>query len=262
VIYCRALFIILMVLICSAALKAAEQIASDTEKPVLTVLMRVYNQPYVFKDSNGILMDIFTEAMPDFTINPVFLPHDRGTVLMSSEEIDAISIIPEHAKIDGAFISRPYIEFHNQLFVTDTTGQSNIGFDDLAKLDLIGFVDARNFLGEKFSETIKNNPSYRELADQEIQVKTFLMGRTDGIIIDRHIFGYFYKRLTESKEFQENHKIRSVDLFLPTPYCAIFRSEQLRDKFEAGCEAMKNSGRIDEIISKYSRVIASQESGK
>lgn len=256
---CRFLIAVFMIIFWSSAGYTADQVATDTEKPVLTVLMREFNQPYVFKDTNGILMDIFSEAMPDFRINPVFLPHERGAVMISSGEIDAISIVPGHVRIDGAFMSSPYIEFHNQLIVSEVAEQKNIVFDDLQTLDLIGFVDASKFLGDKFAEIIKNNSSYRELADQEIQVRTFLMGRTDGIIIDRHIFGYFYKRLTESNEFKENTKIRAVNLFPPTPYCAIFKSEAIRDRFEKGCAALKQSGRIDSIISKYSRAIAIQE---
>lgn len=256
------LTIFVMLFISSACSIAEEMIASSTEKPGLTILMREYNQPYVFENKSGILLDIFSQSLPEYNIIPVFLPFERGAVLLESGEIDAISVVPVHADFNGKFISDPYIEFHNKLVVYDETGSKTYNFDDLSRLDLIAFINARSFLGEKFAEKVGNNSNYRELKDQETQVRTLLLGRTDAIVIEKNIFRHFYKKLIETSEIPENKHIRMINLFSPTPYCAVFRNDAIRKAFNDGLKKLKESGKFNEIVDKYCIPYIQEESEK
>jgi len=240
-----------MIFISSTILNAEDITASSTEKPVLTILMREYNQPYVFENRSGILLDVLSLSLPDFTVSPVFLPFERGAVMLESGEIDAISIVPMHAEFNGMFVSEPYIEFHNKLVVYDETGSATYDYNDLSHLDLIAFINARSFLGDEFAEKVSNNKDYRELKDQETQVRTLLRGRTDAIVIEQNIFRHHYKKLIETKEIPENRYIRMIDLFPPTPYCAVFRSKTIKEAFDKGFKKLKNSGNLEKIIEKY-----------
>lgn len=250
-----SIFLVLLNLLASMPVlaQADNQLAPEQKKPNLTVSMRQFNQPYVFSDGTGILADLISKALPDYSITTVFAPYERGAVMLAAKEIDAISIVPPSGvSIEGAFISEPYIEFHNQLVILDDDKYKSIQFSDLATLEIMAFANARIFLGAEFSEMVSKNPRYREIQDQEMQARTLMFGRVEAIITEQNIFWYHLNKLIANDQASDSAKIRMVDFFPPTPYCIAFNNEQLRNDFNKNIKALKESGEYKKIVEKYS----------
>ncbi len=249
--YSIALALLVLLLVMPVRAQTEDRQQPEPKKPNLTVSMRQFNQPYVFADGTGILADLISGALPDYSITTVFAPFERGAVMLAAKEIDAISIVPPvETNIEGAFLSEPYIEFHNLLVVLDEEKYKNIQFSDLATLEIIAFANARLFLGPEFSDTVSMNPKYREIQDQEMQARTLMFGRVEAIITEQNIFWYHFNKLNE--QASTSVAIRMVDFFPPTPYCIAFNNEHLRNTFNKNLKLLKEKGDYKKIVEKYS----------
>ncbi len=239
-----------------------EGIVTAIEKPKeLTILMREFNQPYVFADGTGIISDIFKESLgTTFKLNFVFLPYERGLLMLQQNQLDVISVAPETAEgIDAYFISQPYIEFQNVAFTLDGGPLKEVKIEDLGHLDVLAFINARIFLGDKFAQQTEKNKKYTEVQDQKGQVRTLLRGRTEVAIMEKNIFAFYRRQLIEDAEITPALKGRGFDIFPSSRYCAIFREKNVMEAFNHGVALLHNSGRYQAIISSYTKDIGNPE---
>lgn len=109
-------------------------------------------------------------------------------------------------------------------------------------------------MGDDFEKVVKlTDKKYMEIADQKQQVSMLLNGRTDVVVMDRHIFAFYKNLLIQENKVDKDIEVELIELFSPTPYKTAFKDEKLRDDFNAGMKYLKESGRYDEIYNEYSK---------
>ncbi len=123
-------------------------------------------------------------------------------------------------------------------------------------LDVVAFQQASRLLGDSFGNSIAKQESYSEIAAQRHQIHLLFKGRTDAIILERSIFGYYRKQ-----EVDAGFKDALVDvdehcIFPPLDYRFAFRSEQIRDDFNAGLREISEDGTLDALRLKYRDMLA------
>ena len=97
-------------------------------------------------------------------------------------------------------------------------------------------------------ENAKKTQGYKELEDQEEQVRLFLEGKVDVIVLDKSIFLWYLKKLSNRSivEFDIH------DLFeTKNHYKVAFRDRNLRDIFNKNLEKIKNLGLYEQLFHTY-----------
>ena len=210
--------------------------------------------PYVFKDGNGIVIDIVKESLAykSYTVKPVFVNIGRSFELFKNGYVDATSIIKKNSGLE-AYYSEYFMQYHNAAFALSSSGVAIKELNDLKKYHFVAFQNATKYLGEKFGKVaLEAKDRYSEVADQKQQVYKMLMGRTQVVIMDRHIFKYYKNKLIHEGKIPKNTKTTLFELFEPTKYRTAFRDKKIRDDFNEGLKLLKQSGRYDEIYENYS----------
>ena len=102
-------------------------------------------------------------------------------------------------------------------------------------------------LGESFAAAVELAASYRELGNQHGQVQDFLDESSDALVIDGLVFRHWARASDFDPDAFEFH-----DIFEPvTTFHAGFRSETLRDGFEAGLKELRTSGEYERVVGSY-----------
>lgn len=211
--------------------------------------------PYVFKDGTGIVQTIVKEAMEykGHKVEPIFVNIGRSFELFKDGYVDATSIIQVTSGLE-AFYSEDFMQYHNAVFVLKKRHIKIEKLEDLKDLYSIAFQNAHIYLGEEFEKITKlANKKYIEIADQKQQVYMLLNGRTDVVIMDRHIFTFYKNLLIQEKKVDENIEVNMIELFPPTAYKMAFKDENLRNDFNEGMKYLKDTKRYDEIYDEYSK---------
>jgi polar amino acid transport system substrate-binding protein len=210
--------------------------------------------PYVFKDGRGIVQTIVKEALAykGHTVSPVFVNIGRGFELFKHGYVDGSTIIQKSSGLK-AFYSIDYMQYHNAVFALKKNHYAIKKLDDLRDYHLIGFQNAHKYLGEPFGKTaFAMGKKYTELADQKQQVYMLFKGRTDIVVMDRHIFKFYYNQLISENKISSNEGYELFELFEPTKYQTAFKDQKSRDDFNEGIRHLKKTGRYDEIYNEYS----------
>lgn len=211
--------------------------------------------PYVFKDGTGIVQTIVKEAMEykGHKVEPIFVNIGRSFELFKDGYVDVTSIIQVTSGLE-AFYSEDFMQYHNAVFVLKKRHIKIEKLEDLKDLYSIAFQNAHIYLGEEFEKITKlANKKYIEIADQKQQVYMLLNGRTDVVIMDRHIFTFYKNLLIQEKKVDENIEVNMIELFPPTAYKMAFKDENLRNDFNEGMKYLKDTKRYDEIYDEYSK---------
>ncbi len=226
------------------------------DQRTISVIFSGSTPPYVIQEhDNGIVIDIVGEALAlkGYTVKPVYLPIGRGSAMFADKMVDATSIIKRSSGYKDAHYSDHFMQYHNFAFALDTPGRRvHIErFEDLAGLDIIAFQYAHKYLGEAFGAAVADNPRYQEFADQETQVHMLLMGRTDVAVMDRSIFEFYKRKLIAEGKVPADIRVNRFSLFQPSKYRTAFIDPQVRDDFNEGLKALRESGRYEAIYRHY-----------
>ncbi|WP_455757684.1 substrate-binding periplasmic protein [Sulfurimonas sp.] len=210
--------------------------------------------PYVFKDGSGILVTIVKESLAknSHTVKPVFVNIGRSFEMFKHGYVDATTIIKKNSGLDAHY-SDYFMQYHNAAFALKSKQYKIEKMSDLKNYHYIAFQNARKYLGAKFGEIAKSaGDRYSEVADQRQQVYKLLHGRTDVVVMDRHIFRFYKNQLISEGKVDKGIETELFELFEPTKYRAAFKDENIRDDFNDGIKKVKKSGRYDEIYDNYS----------
>ncbi len=210
--------------------------------------------PYVFKDGSGIVQTIVKEALAykGHTVSPVFVNMGRGFELFKHGYVDGSTIIQKSSGLK-AFYSIDYMQYHNAVFALQKNHYAIQKLDDVRDYHLIGFQNANKYLGENFGKTaLSMGNRYSELADQKQQVYMLFKGRTDIVVMDRHIFKFYRNELIREGKIDPKEPFDLFELFEPTKYQTAFKDQKSRDDFNEGIRHLKETGRYDEIYRDYS----------
>lgn len=207
--------------------------------------------PYVLeKTNNGIELDIVKECLKraGHELEIKYLPFARVVKAIESKEVDAAMTILESSGVQGVYYSDSHISYQN---VAVSLAEKNLkieNLNDLAKRNVIGFQNAKLYLGEDYKKAMDENKDYREMARQENQVALLFKGRTDVNVIDINIFKYF-RQLT--KKVDTSKKVTYHKLFPKTDYKIAFLDKKIKDSFNKALKEVKADGTYDKIFKKY-----------
>lgn len=217
--------------------------------------------PYVIREKDaGLEVDIIRESFRAMEIEPVFvyLPNLRLPIAFASGEVDCVAVNAAYDLARDAeravYDSVETVVFQNFAVSLDGFGLAVDSIEDLADKKVLAFANAGKYLGPEFKAMIRANPRYSELADQALQVRMLYSRRVDVVITDRRIFHYWRKQLVKSPVAQSvnlNQRVVFSAIFPPAPRHVAFREQGLRDLFDRGLSAIRESGLFDELVDRY-----------
>lgn len=222
----------------------------------VTVAFGQHKPPYVsLNGQHGIEVDLFREvlALNGHTLRIKIMPKRKVKFSLNKyKDFDAASSV--NLSNDQFHYSDQFVSFNN---IAVTRERDNITLNkvaDLAPYKLGTWQGANVSLGKEFATLYgrhgRQRARYRDFASQLQQNIEFWTGNIDVLIIDRNIFEYYRKFL--SQEFGTDQAVVYHHLFSKeTPYYAAFKERGLRDEFNDALETLRTSGRYQEIINRY-----------
>lgn len=227
----------------------------DIKKDV-TVAFGIGRDPYVLdKDYiKGIEFDLVNKILNMSSINIMNSKNVSVSQLNSILEENPSFDIAVNRKLEEEsdfYFSDVFLSFNN---VVVTRAMDNLkidSVDDLKDKNIIAFKNAHKFLGSKydsFFNPVLKNKNYKEVSEQEIQVKSLIDKKTDAIILDKNIFKWFFNKL--SNESLTNYKFHYI-FPKQNPRYVAFRNKNLRDIFNKNLHLIRESGDYDEIFNDY-----------
>jgi len=206
--------------------------------------------PYGIKESgSGIEVDIVRAALKvkGHTIKVRFVPFGRVSQDFVDGKIDAANTVSPNSGMKAEY-SVSHITYQNVATTLKDGGVTVGSIGDLTALKVVAFSNASKYLGDEFAAMTKASKSYREVSDQITQNKLLMSGRTQVVVGDFRIFQYYSKKIAGKIELKE---VTFNKVFAPTDYSVAFRSAAIRDDFNAGLKAIRESGEYDKIIKSY-----------
>lgn len=148
------------------------------------------------------------------------------------QRFDAVATVPDSLEMQG-FQSEPYISYENGITYLAETFPDGLGDEPMKTLQgyrVVAFPGASSIL-PKLDEARNGFSMYVERAYQYSHAVMLLTGYADAIVADRAITDFYLQRALERSGKRAEYQFEAV--FPPTPYRMVFRSETLRDAFNA-----------------------------
>lgn len=234
-------------LACFIAVDAATCMAGPKElKVAVGLALPPYNIP---ETDSGIEMDIVREALKakGYAIQAKYVPFARVRRDFMNHEVDAALTINPNSGIE-AFYSNEHLVCQNVVVTLKQNHFQIRTVDDLKDKSVLAFQDATLYLGKAFASMASQNPQYKEIAKQELQINLLYSNRVDAIVLDKNIF-YYHRKHNDMVDTSQ--PIDVWQIFPPTAFRVAFVDEQVRDDFNEGLKQLRDSGRYDEIVKKY-----------
>ena len=224
----------------------------QAEKKELTMAIGMAIAPYNIPETNsGIELDIVREAlgMKGYAIVPKYVPFARRNLELLEKRVDGVLTINTSSGVD-AYYSDEHLVCENVVVSLKKKGFKFEKAQDLKGKSVVAFQEATIYLGEDFAAMAKENPKYRELAKQQLQINLLYGDRVDAIVLDRNIFLYLKER---NRKVDTTQPVDMAFIFKPTPFRVAFSSKKVRDDFNEGLRKLRESGRYEEIVEGYLR---------
>lgn len=233
--------------------------ALATDQP-LRVGIITHIPPYVFPDQDrGIEVDIIRAVYDDLGV-PVeicYLPRKRLFLAFEHGGLDAICT----TRVDTLPLSKNIPEYPSDtttvfqdLAITLNDGPSVTSIDQLSRLSVISFVNARLFLGDEFNKAVSWNKQYMEVSDQSLQISLLFKRRFQVAIADRNIFLYWLEQFLKTAPPEQQILAKGItfhEIFPVYERCLYFISSQERDRFNSGLKSIRDSGVHADIMASY-----------
>lgn len=202
-----------------------------------------------FDPSNalGIEIEICREAFAVVgkTIEPVYMNYKRMPHEIQAGNIDAAGQLV--ADVPGVTYVKEYVALHDHAIYDPSKAVKISTLKDLEGRRVLAFQRAKDFMGPAYVAAIAKAKSYKEIDDQEKQVRIFLSGRTDVVILDIGIFKHWAKVYGKP-----GAEYGYAPVFGDPFFFAIgFKDKALSEQFRTGWKTIKENGVYDAIIKKY-----------
>jgi len=207
--------------------------------------------PFIIeKNGPGIQLDIIRAAFSgvNYSVNFSHIPLGRSISAFKRFNIDGVVTLPQSYQHPGIYLSKPYIKYQN---VAVSLSDNNFVIDaikDLTGKNIIAFQSAKKFIGDEYNASVSLSNDYREVTDQNQQIKMLFSRRTEVIILDVNIFKYFVKWNVGGR-YNQNYTLHYI--FDEREYSAGFKTEQHRDMFDQGITLIKEQGVYQLVIDRY-----------
>lgn len=214
-------------------------------------------RPWVIpENSSGILVDMIKETLEPsgYSIIPVFVPYHRRITAYVQEKVDATcDINPKIMTETGleGFLSVTAYAYENIGVSLKKNGFYFSKISDLKKHRILAWQGAKETIGKEYAEMADDNPNYRELANQETQIKMLYSGREDLIQLDSQIFYFHRKKVAREGKIDTSQPIDIFPLFGKNDCGFLFRDEKAQLAFDHNLRQLKESGRYQAIFKKY-----------
>jgi len=226
-------------------------------KKNVNVAFGISREPYVFNNTflKGIEYDLVKRIlnMSGISINNEkhFSLSDIEHALENNNELDIAVTTKENN--DGFYYSNNFLSFEN---VAITRLKDNFVISDIKDLQhkkISAFQGAKKYLGKEYRELFNSNNDsglYQETSLQEKQVRDFINGKMDVLILDKNIFKWYLKKLSD--ESIDNYKFDFI-FSGKNSYKVAFKDENLRNIFNDNLLKIKSSGEYKNIFDSYTQ---------
>jgi len=207
--------------------------AKDTHKGIEPALVKKILEPY------GYQVDILQ-------MNKYYLRQ----MLLNQNDIDGVSAVTPTT--NGNIFYSHNFSFYENYVITRKRDHIKIDkLDDLKNIDFVSWSSSYNDLGKQFNsmfnpKTGTYKEKYHENPSQMEDVRMFLDGKADALLIDKNIFRWYTTYFNVHDEF-EYHRIFSHK----NGYCMGFRSRKVRDEFDRGLDRIIRNGEYQRIMEYY-----------
>ena len=223
---------------------------ADTTKD-LTLLVGQAMPPYICPDNEqGLELELVRMALAieGYRVIPKRMPLARIPRALNAAQADGALTLSPDLPLEHVYLSDSHISYQNAFFSLDKFDIKLNSINDIKGKSLVAFQNAQHYLGDHFSDLVKDNQLYQEHHNQAKQVSMLLKERTQLVVMDKHIFQYYYNK---SPQEAMSQKIRSHDLLPVNQYHVGFLRDSWRDAFNRGLKKLKQRGIYKQITSKY-----------
>jgi polar amino acid transport system substrate-binding protein len=221
---------------------AEDKVAFGTSRP-----------PYVMQDrGTGISLELFKLIYDRLGRQfwPSYVSNERLARSLSAGTVDvAVEVKKTH---DELFYSDSFVSYQNFIVTRQVDKRVVNAFSDLSGMSVCTWQNADEHLGPDFQDAMKTF-RYKGFANQDAQVRVFLGGRCDSVVIDRKIFQHWTKTFSNDATFKKH--IVSLDFdYWPVPgqsenvFYVGFKNNELRNQFDGVLANIKASGEYDKIV--------------
>jgi polar amino acid transport system substrate-binding protein len=206
--------------------------------------------PYIIRESSeGIEYEIVKEALEykGHNLIPQYVPLARITRKLRNKGTDGSLTFNDSFNTDGMYLSEEYITYHNVMVTLKNKNRKIDSLSDFNDISVLGFQNSRKYLGEEYAKATETCKYFKEINNQKNQVMILLRNRVDAIVIDKNIFLYHYKGFARESRLD----ITIHHIFRPNHYKAVFKDKKIRDDFNEGIKYLRDTGRYDDIVRKY-----------
>ena len=163
-----------------------------------------------------------------------------------------MATVPEGLRIEG-FASRPYIRYQNGIIYRQARFPRGLGTDPLTGLAgarVVAFAGAQGIL-PGLADRIAGFASYAEYDDQYVHSAMLAHEVVDAVIADRLIIDTYSRQVLGSAYDRPDQRLVFDAAFCPTWYRMVFRSDAVRQMFDAGLAQAEAAGEIAEIDARF-----------
>lgn len=211
--------------------------------------------PFCFPESDsGIELEVIGQALAykGHHLQPRYYPLARVPIEFKRGNVDAaMTDLGHDLSPQGAFYGEPAVLYDNVFISLKERNLQIRTAEDLKGLAVVAFPGALKRY-PAWLESVDKDGLYFEQNNQELQVSGLNKGRFDVVLSDKSIFRYFELMLSRTNLFHakavQMHHFVEVN---PNDYRPLFRSQQVRDDFNAGLAHLKASGGYQAIYDSY-----------
>ncbi|WP_426415677.1 substrate-binding periplasmic protein [Aestuariirhabdus sp. LZHN29] len=220
----------------------------------VTLGVRTSIAPWAIEASDrGIELDIVRQALAyrGHSLKPVYLPFTRLKQQLETGAIDGVLLSIESLGLEGVYWSDSHVVFQNVAVTLAEHGFELGNVESLASrsLSIVAFPNARVLLGPAFSNAVDEADTYQEITNQFSQVRMLYRKRVELIVLERSIFEYYSQQARRAGDTLS--EVTIYPLFKPIHYKVSFRYPGIRDDFNAGLQALRDSGHYQKIVDSY-----------
>lgn len=224
---------------------------SFAQQEKLNLIAGLAKPPFIIEEGHsGLQLEIISQAfaLKNIEVEFTHLPLGRNITGFQQWDVHGVITLPESYKYPGMHISAPYITYENVAVSLAAKELVIESLDDLSDKSLIAFQNAKRYLGKDYNDVVSYLIDYREIADQDKQIKMLFSGRTEVIIADINIFKYFVKTHSGSM-FQKLFTIHHI--FETRDYVAGFKTKATKELFDSGIKEIRENGTYQMLVDKY-----------
>ncbi|MGI2171141.1 substrate-binding periplasmic protein [Shewanella sp. MF05960] len=222
-----------------ASLPSLKQISFSTSNSIA---------PYFFADKpQGVQYDLLLAALElnDIAIKElVHAPNLRAQRLVNTKIIDCMVNTPDN--VEGMFYTQSLIEYQNSVFYLTKNHLQVNNVQDLKPITILGFQNAKNYLGDEFEALATASSSYSEISNQKSQVVMLFNGHTQSIVLERRIFEYYRHQLRD--KLNTSLPVTEVALFAPAERKIACHDKHTAAIVDLAISTLKQSYRYQEIL--------------